>query len=152
MAASSHQHSATSLCGEVGVSKFEPSALGLAFIEAVRNRFADREFAISTSENPIVVFKAQSAEFGSIEVDDDDSELTIHFGEFTHQHFDCWEKDWLDDKKRDFIISNACQCLEDIFADRTEFKTVFMGGLSGEAGTLKGNVYRWSGKVGVLAK
>jgi hypothetical protein len=88
----------------VGVSKFEPSALGLAFIQAVRDRFADREFAMSDSENPIVVFNAQSADFGSIEVDDDNEELTIHFGEFTHQHFDCWKKDWLEDRKRDFIV------------------------------------------------
>jgi hypothetical protein len=136
----------------VGVSKFGPSALGLAFIEAVRDRFADREFAVSITENPIVVFKAQSVEFGSIEVDDDDHELTVYFSDFLHQHFDCWKKDWLEDRKREFIVSKACQCLEDVFANKMEFKTTFMGGMSGEAGTLKGQVYRWSGKVRVPVK
>jgi hypothetical protein len=54
-----------------------------------------------------IVIPARSQDFGDIEILDEDDELTIYFGKFTHAHFQ--------------DPSAAVDCLRAVFADELEF-------------------------------
>ena len=79
---------------------------------------------------PKVVFPAISESFGDIEVTEEDDELVIYFGRFTHSHFSYYENDLSEREKVDLIASQAIACLAEVFADRLEF----YGSSSGSGG------------------
>lgn len=69
-------------------------------------------------------------EFGSIEIQDDGSELTIYVGNFTHWHASCYEEDLSDMEKEETIAEDVAEFLHDVFND----KIIMWGSNKGSGG------------------
>lgn len=69
-------------------------------------------------------------EFGSIEIQDDGSELTIYVGNFTHWHASCYEEDLSDMEKEEMIAEDVAEFLHDVFND----KIIMWGSNKGSGG------------------
>ena len=101
-----------------------------ALIDKLEHKLPDCKWRLEGSETPRLVFPAVSENFGDIEVAEEDDELVIYFGRFTHAHFSYYENDLGQADKVALIASNAFACLADVFADRLEF----YGSSSGSGG------------------
>jgi len=91
-------------------------------------RFGDRSKKIVGARQ--VVFSAAHAEVGDLIVQDDDDEVTVFLGRFTHCHIGNYD-DGLTDVGREERISNeVIRFLEETFADQVEFWGNHRGGSS----------------------
>ena len=91
------------------------------FVEKLAAQLPDCSWHVVPGEQPKIVFPAVSQEFGDIDVTEEDGELTVTFGRFTHAHFACYDADLSEAAQADQISSNAISSLADTFADRLEF-------------------------------
>jgi len=63
-----------------------------AVIRAVQAAFPDLEMSFGGPPNAIVRIAPAHPAFGSIEVEDDGPELTVHCGNFTHVHLSNYDE------------------------------------------------------------
>ncbi len=108
------------------------------------------------SPDPIVTFDAIHPDFGRLEVADDQFELTIYCGNFTHIHLSNYEKGIPSEERDERIVADLVAFLADVFADRVEFFGSHRGGggcrVRGAQGSLppflsEGEIFTWSGPV-----
>ncbi len=78
-----------------------------AFISKLNEQLPDCIWHFGGEAARSVVIPALSQDFGNIEILDEDGELAIYFGKFTHAHFQ--------------DPSPAVICLQAVFADELEF-------------------------------
>ena len=78
-----------------------------AFISKLNEQLPDCTWHFGGEVIRTVVIPALSQDFGNIEILDEDGELTIYFGKFTHAHFQ--------------DPSTAVICLRAVLADELEF-------------------------------
>jgi hypothetical protein len=95
-------------------------------------------------------------EFGTIEIIDDEVELTVHCGNFTHIHLANYDEGISTDERDERIVASLIAFLSDVFADRLEFWGSHRSGggcrRRGSQGTLSkvvfGSVsFTWSGPI-----
>jgi hypothetical protein len=89
--------------------------------EAVRLTFPDSGVSYGDSPAPIVTISPKYAEFGVIEVIDDEFELTVSCGNFTHVHLSNYDEGISLDERERRIVASLVTFLSDVFADRYEF-------------------------------
>ncbi len=92
-----------------------------AFMEKLREQLPGVVWSLASDAAPTVVFPAISEDFGDIDVTEQDGELTVNFGRFTHSHFCCYDNELTETQKADLIAADTVACLADVFADRLEF-------------------------------
>ncbi|HEX8200728.1 MAG TPA: hypothetical protein VF590_09590, partial [Isosphaeraceae bacterium] len=65
-----------------------------------------------------VVFPAVHPEVGDIEIYDDEVELTVVAGNFTHGHFSCYDESLSKEQVEETIVDDVVAFLRELFADR----------------------------------
>ena len=61
--------------------------LSKRFVERLEGRFAGQTVQLHSGPSPFVSFAPINPSWSTIEICDDEDELTIYFGGFTHVHF-----------------------------------------------------------------
>ena len=87
-------------------------------IPNLQQRFADRGVRINSTPTPRVVFPAIHPDVGDIEIHDDEFELTVVAGKFTHAHFSNYDDAISKHERAVRIVDEVVVFLEDLFADR----------------------------------
>ena len=141
---------AAGLCGEVGVREIPLSPLGEHLVEVILARFPERRPAVVDDGVTVIVVPALHPAFGDIEIDDDEWEITVHFGVFTHVHFGNDVDGLPVEQKKKIIVEDVCNYLNDVFMDRVEFFARWWGGGCGPRGKKKGEVFVWSSPVPIF--
>ena len=90
-------------------------------IPKLQERFGDVLFTVTGTAQPCVVFPPVHPEVGPIEIHDDDSELTVVAGNFTHGHFSNYDDDLSDEEKDIAIVDAVIDFLDAVFADQVVF-------------------------------
>jgi hypothetical protein len=101
-------------------------ALLLAFFNKTVETNIDALFHLSDEEN-CVVFVDDSKRFGDIKVYEDDGELTVCFGRFTHTHFGCYRQGVSQDDAYEEITSDVIDTLRKVFGGELLFFGDHMG-------------------------
>lgn len=79
--------------------------------------------AMSYGEPPeaIITVEPVHPDFGPVEVLDDEVELTVHCGRFTHVHLSNFDEAITPEERNARIVADLIDFLRDVFADRVEF-------------------------------
>ncbi len=85
---------------------------------------------IVNQEKHIIVIPPIHEEFGNIEIDNDNHEVTLYIGKFTHCHFGCSKEDLSDKEKAEEVAEDVIEFLSDIF----DKKVVMYGSHNGGGG------------------
>jgi hypothetical protein len=94
----------------------------------IRERFPDRDFVIEMPPSPtIVTLEAPYPELGTLAIEDDGDEVTVHVGRVTHGHFNAFHE--IPDDRPAAIADLLGEFLEALFADRVLlYRNRFSGG------------------------
>jgi hypothetical protein len=95
---------------------------------AVRVNFPDSTVSYGESPEPIVTIAPMHPDFGTIEVIDDECELTVACGNFTHVHMSNYDEGISPEEREKRIIASLIDFLADVFTDRVEFWGSHQGG------------------------
>lgn len=117
-------------------------------IPELKGHFPNRGLRVETSPEVRVIFPAAHPEFGNIEICDDDDEVTIYTGHFTHGHFSNYKKNLSEEEKSKKIAENVVGFLKDVFADQI----VFWGSHRGSGGWFKRDEPGKSFRTGIFGK
>jgi hypothetical protein len=124
--------------------------------EAVRREFPDLRVSFGEPPDPIVTIAPMHPDFGTIEVIDEEVELTVNCGNFTHGHLSNYDEGISTDERDKRIVASLVTFLSDVFADRVEFWGSHRGGggcrLRGSQGRVSrlvigGATFTWSGPI-----
>jgi hypothetical protein len=124
--------------------------------EAVRLNFPDSIVNYGDSPAPVVTIAPVCPEFGAIEIIDDEFELTVSCGNFTHVHLSNYDDGISTDERERRIVASLVAFLSDVFADRYEFSGSHRGGggcrIRGSQGAvstllLGSATFAWSGPI-----
>jgi hypothetical protein len=83
-----------------------------------------------SQDSRVLTIQSPCQEVGSVEIQDDDDELTVFVGNFTHWHVGCYEENFSALDKTEYIATNVAEFLTDLFND----KIVMWGSHSGGGG------------------
>jgi hypothetical protein len=83
-----------------------------------------------SEDGRVIIITGPCAEVGNIEIQDDEYELTVFVGNFTHWHVGCYEEGYSELEKAEYIASRVVEFLSDLFSD----KIVMWGSHSGGGG------------------
>ena len=97
--------------------------------------FADQCAILHEGLEPFLTFEPKWADFGALELFDDEDEVTIYYGIFTHAHYGCFDEGLTDTEKAEHILTNILADLSEVFADRSEFYAGVGGGGFGPVGS-----------------
>ena len=125
-------------------------------VQRLKEEFPEREFQFSNPPGPAVTIPPDCAEVGAIEIYDEDDELTLYLGRFTHTHFSPYNyTGFSEDELVAELVEDTVQFLQDVFSD----KVVFWGAHESSGGTYRidrppskspikrwGPRYVWSGE------
>jgi hypothetical protein len=121
--------------------------LNKLLLPRLKAKFPEQDIRVSADTPPVITIKAISADFGDIEIRDDEEEVTICYGRLTHEHIGVMYENvgtaaWAED-----IVSAVVETLEGVIAERTEI-WVEPDRASGaqDRGTRSGEVFVWSGR------
>jgi hypothetical protein len=89
-------------------------------LEKMKNKlsseFPSVDFTVD-SEKRFISIPSGNKDFGDIEILDDQDELTICVGKFTHWHAGCYDDNLKEAQKEDAIIENVTEFLRALFSD-----------------------------------
>jgi hypothetical protein len=115
--------------------------------------FPDKAVQLHAGRRPAASVASAHPSWEPIEIWDDEDELTVFCGQFTHVHFGNYDEDLSVEQREAQIVSDAISFLEDVFADRIEFYTMVFGGGCRPRGSQgkwfwivqRGPIFVWSG-------
>jgi len=87
-----------------------------AMIQKLGEEFPSLELSVNKDEH-IVSIPAKHKDVGGIDIQDDEYELTVYLGNFTHWHVGCYEKNLNEKEKANFITTEVTDFLKDLFKD-----------------------------------
>jgi hypothetical protein len=86
-------------------------------VPMLRTRFPDLAFIGPSGQPPQLTIPASHPDVGDIVLQDDDEEITVFLGHFTHRHFSNYDEIQTTEKEQ-IIAEDVVRFLEDLFADR----------------------------------
>lgn len=132
-----------------------PSALFDAFVDAF-NRRRPGLLVVPHGQGSASIPEG-SPGFGTIDIQDDVSELTMHVGRFTHCHFELFAEDGDAASQRHATVSEAIEFIEAMLDDRLAcYRSAGGGGGCFHVGVARSRLsrllgpryaYTWSGKI-----
>ncbi len=136
------------LCGifaaEYYVSCKKNMMLLETLIHDLKASYPDQAYSVNEKER-LLSITAQNDEVGGIDIKDDEYELTVYVGNFTHWHVGCYEEELSEEEKAKHISNQVIEFLSDLFNDQV----VMWGSHEGGGGFyLKGeqqNSRKWFG-------
>jgi hypothetical protein len=69
-------------------------------------------------DSQVISIHSPCSEVGSIEIQDDESELIVFVGRFTHWHVGCHEENYNELEREEYIASTVIEFLSDLFSDK----------------------------------
>jgi len=96
--------------------------------QAVRAAYPDLATSYGEPPDPIITIPPAHPEFGPLEIMDDEIELTVNCGRFTHVHLSNYEEGITSEVRARRIVADLVEFLGDVFADRMEFWGTHAGG------------------------
>ena len=96
--------------------------------EAVRANFPHHDVTYGDPPDPLVTVLPIHPEFGPIEIVDDEFELTVSCGNFTHVHLSNYDEGISTAERAKRTVESLVTFLSDVFADRVEFWGSHLGG------------------------
>ena len=126
--------------------------------EELKANYPNLQFSVNDKEKCITI-PAKSNDVGDITIYDDEHELTVGVGNFTHWHASCYEEALREKEKAILIVSEVIDFLTDLFNEK-----IIMWGSHDKGGgfyNIEGNTneqdaplepeseekYVWSGKI-----
>lgn len=97
-------------------------------IPLLLTRFPECSFKVTGSAQPCAILPAKHPDVGDIVIHDDEYELTVVVGSFTHGHFSNYDNGLTDSGKHDAIIAEFLDFLEDVVSDQVVFWGSHAGG------------------------
>ena len=88
---------------------------------AVQAEFRGQQISYGEPPEPIITVAPVHPDFGPIEVLDDEVELTVHCGRFTHVHISNYDEGITPEEHNTRVVASLVTLLHEIFADRVEF-------------------------------
>jgi len=86
-------------------------------IDKLQEAFPTLHFTIDEDRRQIMIPGGHPG-FGAVQIQDDESELTIHVGRFTHSHTSPQEDDLTEEEKAESITWEVINFLQDLFDDQ----------------------------------
>jgi len=132
------------------------SKLSQATKHAVAHNFPSLALTYGEEPDPIVTIAPAHPDFGPIEVMDDEFEITVNCGRFTHVHLSNDDEGIDQEERNRRIVAALISFLRDIVADRMEFWGSHRGGggcrLRGSQGPFSKLIFGpptfvWSGPI-----
>jgi hypothetical protein len=124
-------------------------------VKRLKEEFPERSFEIAAPPGLVVTIPPDHPEVGAIEIYDEDGELTVNIGRFTHCHFSPYNYSGFSDQELVVeLVDDTISFIRDVFLD----KIVFWGAHSSSGGTYRVGVtpgtpikpwgprYVWSGE------
>ena len=90
-------------------------------IATLHSRLALQPMEVGGTDGVVVVFPAAHSDVGDIEVHDNGDELIVMVGNFTHTHFNNYDRGLSISERAERIADDVVAFLTDIFSDRIEF-------------------------------
>lgn len=101
--------------------------LAALIIPELERRFSSQRLQVLSAPNPFAIFDPVWADFGRLELHDDDDEVTAYFGSFTHSHFSGHARE-AEIGKDAAICAEVIEVLQGTFSDEIEFYGNARGG------------------------
>lgn len=86
-------------------------------IQKIKSEFSSLHFVVNKDKRTIIIPPICKG-FGDLEIQEDDNELIVVVGNFTHWHAGCYEKDLSDEEKAEIIAEDVAVFLHDVFDDK----------------------------------
>ena len=103
-------------------------------VKRLREKFPERSFVFAEPPGLVVTVPPDHPEVGAIEIYDEDDELTVYVGRFTHSHFSPYNyTGFSHDELVIELVEDTVSFLSDIFSD----KIVFWGAHNSSGGTYR---------------
>lgn len=96
--------------------------------QAVRDSFPGLIVSHGGESGGIITIPPVHPEFGALEVLDDEDELTVHCGRFTHVHLSNYDEGISREERHRRIVARFVEFLRNVFADQYEFWGSHRGG------------------------
>ena len=80
----------------------------------INENFPGLKFEIDYKDSSITI-PAKIKEIGDLVIVDDKIELTVYIGSLTHCHFDCYEENYSESQKLEYIVESVIEFLIDLF-------------------------------------
>lgn len=113
-------------------------------IDKMKAEFPEVKFTHDKEKRSISI-APKHPDVGSIFIQDDKDELTIHLGNFTHWHVGCYEEELSETQKANSIARDVAEFLQKLFDDKIIMWCGKMSGGCYEKGH-KPNSKSWWGK------
>jgi len=86
-------------------------------IEKMEAEFPEVEFTLDKGKH-LISIAPKHPDVGSIEIQDDDNEITVVVGNFTHWHVGCYEEELSETQKAESIAGDVAEFLQNLFDDK----------------------------------
>jgi hypothetical protein len=104
------------------------SKLAAPVQRAIGANFPGLTISYDEPPRPIVTIEPVSAHFGPIEIVDDDFEITVNCGRFTHVHISNYDDGISPEERTERLVESLLEFLTDVFSDRLDFWGTHLGG------------------------
>jgi hypothetical protein len=128
-----------------------PESLKRAVIELLKVEFSALDFTTNPDANCFVTIQPAWNDFGSVEILEDQGQLIVNWGRFTHSHIDSYDED--QEEHINEIVDGLRHQIRNVIADKVAFWGQERGGSGGffflnHVTSLDGRLpaYLWSGK------
>jgi len=83
-------------------------------VTKIKEHFPDLYLEINKEDSSITI-PAKLKDIGDLVIVDDKIELTVYIGSLTHCHFSCYEVNYSEFQKQEFIVESVIEFLVDLF-------------------------------------
>ena len=128
-----------------------PETLKRAVVELLKAEFSTLDFTANLDADCFVTIQPAWSDFGQVEILEDNGQLIVNWGRFTHSHIDSYDED--QEEHVNEIIDLLRHQIDNVIADKVAFWGQSRGGpggfyFLGRASSLEQPLpaYLWSGK------